>query len=130
MIVVPNVVEVEALTYLFTNIHKLRLFANNLTPAETDTHASFTQVTGGGYAEITLHPANWVITPGSPSYALYNVYAEWLFTGITGGTGNVYGYYVIDNVTNLLRYSERFPVVPFIPVLNARIRFIPRFECA
>lgn len=129
-IVVPNAVEVAVLTFLFLNLHKMRLFSNNITPAEADTLASFTEVTGGGYAEINLHAANWTKTPGSPSVALYDSIQQWLFTGVTGGPGTVYGYYVVDNVTGLLRYSERFPVVPFIPVNGARIRFTPRFECA
>lgn len=130
-IVVPNVMEVEVLNFIFLNLHKLRLFSNNIVPAETDTLASFVEVIPGasGYAEIDLHSANWVKTPGSPSVALYDP-IEWLFTGVSGGTGFVYGYYVVDAVSGLLRYSERFPTAPFTPVAGARIRFTPRFECA
>lgn len=120
------------LNFLFTNIHKLRLFSNNITPVETDTLASFTEVIAGasGYIEITLHPSNWIVTPGSPSVALYDTEQEWLFTAVTGGTGLVYGYYVYDTTLGELRYSERLPTVPFTPIAGARIRFTPRFECA
>lgn len=131
MIVVPNAVEITTLQLLFSNLHKLRLFENNIIPDETDTLASFVEVIPGasGYAELDLHSANWDLTPGSPSVALYNSIQQWLFTGTTGGTGFVYGYYVVDSVTNLLRYSERF-TSSFTPVNGARIRFTPRFECA
>ena len=45
----------------------LKLYQNNITPAETDTAATFTEATWTGYAAITLTGASWTVTPGAPS---------------------------------------------------------------
>ena len=126
---VPNSVEVAVLTTIMTPALTLKLYSNDKTPADSDTAASYTEVTGGGYASKPLTFANWGITSGSPSVALYNTTQSWTFTGPTGGPGTIYGYFVTRNSDGALQWAERFPsaVVPFNPVNGSIIRVIPRF---
>ena len=130
-LVVPNVGEVKALElYLKSENLILRLYSNNITPAEGDTIHTYTQVTGGGYAQKTLTAASWTVTSGNPSSGSYAA-QDFEFTGVTGAPGTVYGYYVVDG-SNILRWAERFPegVLPFEPVNGSLIRVTPRFECS
>lgn len=130
-IVVPNGGEVQALLALLSaqNLF-LRLYSNNVTPDETSTVASFTQVAGGGYAQITLSFLDWSFTPGNPSYASQNQ-RTFNFTGVTNAPGTIYGYYLTD-LAGTLFWAERFPssVLPFTPVAGSRIRITPRLECS
>lgn len=97
----------------------LRLFSNNHTPAHGDTVASYTEVTGGGYAAFALTAANWVITPGSPSSAAYAAHL-FTFTGATTAPGTVYGYYITDN-NNKLVTAQLLNAPPFTPAVNGDI---------
>jgi len=87
----------------------LKLYGSDTTPSETDTNASYTEISGGGYAAITLTPANWVVTPGSPTAA---VYPEQTFS-FSSAVGNIYGYYVVQAVSGDLLWAERFTNGPF-----------------
>lgn len=86
----------------------LRLYSSDTTPSETDTEATYTETSGGGYAEIPLTAANWVVTPGNPTTAAY---PEETFA-FTGAAGNVYGYYVVQAVSGALMWAERFTNAP------------------
>jgi hypothetical protein len=110
---------------------KLKLYSNNYTPVQTSTHANFTEVTGGGYAAITLTNGSWTVTVGNdPSDA---VYAEqtFTFTGTIGGSGIVYGYYIVDDDgsgSNVLIYAELFGT-SFTPANNGdNIKLTPKFQ--
>lgn len=130
-IVVPNVTEVAVLTwFLKTEDLFLRLFSNNVTPSETDTAATFTQVTGGGYSQITLDKDDWTITSGDPSFGT-QAQKTFSFTGPTGAPSTIYGYYVV-NGAGVLQWAERFPGanVPFTPIAGSSIKITPRFEAA
>lgn len=129
-LVVPDTVEVEVLTALLTPALTLRLFSNNATPAHSSSAASFTEVSGGGYASKPLTFANWVITAGDPSQAIYNASQVWTFTGPTNAPGTIYGYYVTRNSDGLLMWAERFPVsvVPFVPIGGSQIMVLPKFS--
>lgn len=130
-IVVPNSGELQALLAMLSaqNLF-LRLYSNDYTPDETTTAASFTQTTGGGYSQIILSFLDWSFTAGNPSYATQNQ-KTFSFTGAVGGTGSIYGYYLID-LANTVFWAERFPssVLPFTPVAGSRIRITPRLECS
>lgn len=130
-IVIPNVTEGAVLTSFLTTANlKLRLYSNNVTPSETDTAATFTQVTGGGYSEITLSSAGWTINLGDPTFAVY-AQQTFSFTGATGAPSTIYGYYVV-NLAGVLQWAERFPGanIPFSPIAGSSIRITPRMECA
>ena len=87
----------------------LKLYTNNHTPVEADTEAAYTEASGSGYADVTLLGANWVITPGAPTSAAY---AQQTFA-FTGALGNVYGYFVVQELSGLLMWAEIFSNGPY-----------------
>lgn len=106
----------------------LKLFANNVTPADTDTAATYEEIAGGGYSAKTLTPANWTLdTTKDPSVVEYPQQA-FIFTGpITNASGTVYGYYVVDD-DGVAIFAERLSV-PFQPVNNGdAVYIIPKFQ--
>jgi hypothetical protein len=86
----------------------LRLYSDNQTPAKTDLVGDYTEVSGNGYAAVTLTPANFVMTPGDPSSAAY----PQVTFAFTGAAGNVYGYYVTRATTGDLMFANRFSNAP------------------
>ena len=129
-LVVPNVGETQALTKLLNQALTLKLYSNNITPAEGDTNSTYTEVSGGGYANKALAFGTWTLTSGDPSFGLYPA-QDFAFTGTTGAPGTIYGYYVIDGSSNLL-WAERFPssVLPFSPISGSLVRIVPRIEAS
>jgi hypothetical protein len=118
-IVVQNSGEVIALSYLVNKSTPenlvYRLFTNNITPSETDTAATYTEATGGGYAALTLLGSSWTITPGAPSTAAYPQ-QTYTFTGALTTNPDIRGYYVTRATTGDLVLSETFAV--FTPASN------------
>lgn len=119
-ILVPNAGEVIALNYLVNKVTVTRdliykLFATNVTPAETDTAATYTEAAGGGYASKTLTGASWTVTGGAPSQAAY-AQQTWTFTGALTTNPTVYGYYVIRATDVDLVLAETF--TSFTPTNN------------
>jgi len=119
-LVVPNDGEDLALKALLNNTagqdQTLKLFSNNITPSETDVAATYTEVTGGGYASKSLTGANWTFTPGAPSSAQYNATQTFTFTGAIGGSGTVFGYFVVQTGTGKLLWAEAKS--SFTPAVN------------
>lgn len=112
-LVIPNNGEGIALKALVNNTAPqdlvLRLFTNNITPAETDTAVTYTEAAGGGYAAKSLGGAGWTITEGAPSNAAF---AQQSFN-FTGVVGNVYGYYYTQVTSGVLVAAERFTDGPY-----------------
>ena len=105
---------------------KLRLYQNNITPAETDTAATYTVATFTGYADFTFTPANWTITEGAPSDASY---AQQTFTSSADQTvQQIYGYLCTRLTSGRIAWSERFPAGPY-PVSNTgdTVKVTPKF---
>ncbi|MET0786450.1 MAG: hypothetical protein ABWY25_07085 [Paenisporosarcina sp.] len=125
-LLIPNTAQLFMLNALVDRDMKLKLFSNNLTPAVTDTVASLTEVAGGGYTAITLDDDDWVVTIGPPAVAVFNAFQDFNFTGATSGPGTIYGYYITDSGGTQLLWEERFPTVPFVPLLGSLIRVKPR----
>jgi hypothetical protein len=109
-LLVPDVGEDLALKALLNNTagqdQTLKLFTNNITPSETDTAATYTEATGGGYAAKSLTGANWTFTPGAPSNATYNAAQTWTFTGPLTTNPTVFGYFVIQTTSGKLLWAE------------------------
>lgn len=129
-LVVPNDSEAIMLRYITNNDAPenlvIRLYSNNFTPIETSVVGNFTEVTGGGYTEMSLIPASWTIITGNPSQAEHTE-ITWTFTGATGAGGNVFGYYVVRAVGGELMWAERFSNGPFeITVNGDEIKVVPR----
>lgn len=92
----------------------LGLYKADVTPAESDTLATYTQCDFTGYAAKTLTRAvgagNWgtpATTDGVTS-SQYNAGTPQTFQ-CSGATGNtVYGYFIEDATTNVLVIAEKF----------------------
>lgn len=85
----------------------LKLFSNNVTPAETDTAATYTEADFSGYAAATLTGASWTITEGAPSNAAY---AEQSFTadGSIAALQNIYGAFMVRATSGRLFAAQDF----------------------
>ncbi|HWP59545.1 MAG TPA: hypothetical protein VNL14_16755 [Candidatus Acidoferrales bacterium] len=93
----------------------LRLFKNNVTPAEGDTEANYTEADFTGYSAITLTGANWTVTTGAPSEASY---AQQTFSSSANQAAqNIYGYYLTQVTSGKLVWAERFTDGPY-PIAN------------
>lgn len=119
-LLVPNSGEVIALSYLVgkaTTVRDLvyRLFATNITPAETDVTGTYTEAAGGGYASKTLAGASWTVTGGAPTEAAFAQQA-WTFTGALTTNPTIYGYYVTRATDGDLVLAETF--TSFTPANN------------
>jgi len=86
----------------------LRLYSNNITPADSDTAATYTEATFAGYSAITLTGASWGAAAGGVTS-----FAQQTFTrSSTGATENIYGYYVTQVTSGVLIWSERDAAAP------------------
>jgi hypothetical protein len=105
----------------------LVLFGNNVTPAENDTAATFTEISGGGYANISLAGASWSVANGNNAVATYAA-QTFTFTGATT-PNTVYGYVVKGKTSNTVFWCERFSDGPY-PINNNgdAITITPRLE--
>lgn len=125
-LLVPNVGEDLALKNFLNHTapqnQTLKLFTNNITPAETDTDVTYTECAITGYAAISLTGTSWVVTPGAPTSAAY-AEQTWTFTGGFGAT--VYGYYVVQATSGILMWAER-DASPYTPATNGdQIKLTP-----
>jgi len=135
-LLVPDVGEVELLKRMLNytgatvlNV-ALRLYTNNLTPAEGDNLASYTESTGTGYGAITLTGSSWTIATVAGTTTAE--YAQQTFT-YTGAEANIYGYYVTEKFTTptLVLWAERFTDGPYsIPSGGGSVKITPKIELA
>jgi hypothetical protein len=89
----------------------LRLFTNNITPADSDNvnASGYTEATFTGYGGIALTAGSWSITTADPSVASY---AQQTFTSTTATPQTVYGYYITRSDGTLFT-AERFSDGPY-----------------
>jgi hypothetical protein len=88
----------------------LKLYSNNITPAETDTAGTYTEAAFTGYAAIGLTGADWTVTSGAPTSAAT---AAKTFTQTAVASSNVYGYFIVQAVSGIIMVAERFSAAPF-----------------
>lgn len=94
----------------------MRLYSNNITPAETDTAATYTESAFTGYAAKNLVGANWTVTEGAPSTASY---AMQQYTSTAGSqAASVYGMFMTRTTGGRIALAERFTGAPFSIVNN------------
>ena len=87
----------------------LKLYQNNITPAEGDVAGTYTEATFTGYAALTLTGATWGAAAGGSI-----AYPQQTFTSTANQTAQlIYGYYVIQTTSTTLLYSERFTDGPY-----------------
>lgn len=92
----------------------LRLYKNNITPADSDVAGTYTEAVFGGYAAITLTGASW----GAASAGTITYGSQQTFTCNTTATDDIYGYYCTQLGSGILVYSERDASAPF-PIRNS-----------
>lgn len=82
------------------------LFTSNITPADTDTAATYTAIeaVGGGYARKSLLKGDWVVTANPITYAAQT----WTFTGALNANAVIYGYFLLRATTLDIMWSENF----------------------
>jgi hypothetical protein len=127
-LLVPNAGEVAMLNMVLNKStpenQTLKLYTNNITPAETDTAATYTEASGNGYAAVGLTGASWTVTSGAPSSAAT---AQQTFT-FTGALGNVYGYFIVMATAGTILWAERFSDGPYNIANNGdQIKITPTF---
>ena len=84
----------------------LKLFATDVTPADTSTAGSFTEAAGGGYAAKTLTNGSFTVSNvGGIDQAAY-AQQTFTFTGALTTNPAIYGYYII-NADGVLVYAEK-----------------------
>lgn len=119
-LMIPRIGQSDGLQYFVNKAAPqdlvMRLFKNDITPAETDTAASYTEATFTGYAAITLTGASWgAPVQGTPSNISY---AQQTFTSsATQASQSIYGYYYTRFTSGNLAGAERFSGAPF-PIAN------------
>lgn len=107
----------------------LRLYQNNITPAETDTAGTYTEATWTGYSAINLTAASWgAPSEGAPSNTAF---AQQTFTSSAGAQSQTnYGYYMTRTTSGRIALAERFSDGPYTIVnLNDLIRITPTITC-
>jgi hypothetical protein len=125
-LVVPNNGEGDALDAFTAKTAAtaliMRLYSNNITPAETDTAATYTEYAATGYSAIPLTAANWTTTEGAPSNTAF---AQQTYT--MSGAGDAYGYYMTRTTGGRIALAERFTSAPFsIPAGGGTIKITPQ----
>lgn len=88
----------------------LRLFQNNITPADSDTAATYTEATFTGYAGISVPGASW----NAPSGGTITYSAQQTFTSSGVVNNSIYGYYLTQTSSGILVWSERDALAPFV----------------
>lgn len=108
------------------NDQLLKLFVSDTTPADTDTAATYTEMSTLGYAAKTLTMSNWTIAQNASNVA-EGVYADQTFVFTAGTPVAVHGYFVVDSVTGLLLWAERLPTAITVQNNGDDIIVPPRF---
>jgi len=124
--VVPYVGEVLMLRYIVNNGTpdnlRLHLYSNNVVPAKSDVLGTYSEVSVGGYTNVSLNGALW--TTATLSGTTTSVYPTQTFTFTTSVV--VYGLYVTNNATSEILWAERFEPLPFsIPTSGGQIQIDP-----
>lgn len=103
----------------------IKLFTNNWTPTEADIAGTYNEASGFGYVAKTLTGSSWTISGTAPTAATY-AQQTWTFTG---ALGQVFGYYVVQAISGVLMWAERFSDGPY-PVNNNgdQVLIAPRIE--
>lgn len=102
----------------------LCLYVNNITPSDTDTLATYTEMSTLGYANKTLLKSSWTVAQASLKAEGSYAQQSWTFTSGTAVT--VYGYFVKRATTGDLWYAERFTTAHTVQNTGDTIRVTPK----
>jgi hypothetical protein len=107
----------------------VKLYSNDLTPSVTDVAGDYTETTGGGYADEDIADGtDFTVASGTPSEATFADFIDFLFTGATGGSGKVYGYFIVD-ANGVLIAAQRGSAPSGITIANGSlVKILPVFK--
>lgn len=88
----------------------LRIFTNNLTPANTDAVGAYAECSDGSYAGIVLTGATWALS--TISGGRQATYASQTFS--FSGSNNLYGWYLTDSGNTLVYAAGNFISSPVV----------------
>lgn len=74
----------------------LKLFVNDITPADDDVIGDYTEATGGGYAAKTLTASSFTVSTVADIVQAAYAQQQFVFTGALSTNTTIYGAYVVD----------------------------------
>jgi hypothetical protein len=106
-LLVPDVGEVVLLNSMIRTTtpesQTLKLYSNNITPAEGDTAATYTESVAPGYAAVALTRGTWT-GAATAAGVTTSTYPQQTFSFT--GTGTIYGYFIVGTTSTILLWSE------------------------
>jgi hypothetical protein len=122
---IPTAAELDLLTNLKTNALagcKMGLFASNLTISSTTTLADCTgaEATFTGYSRATLSTWSAPSIDGTGAAVSTNTQGTFTPTG-SGGSGNIYGYFLTDSTGTKFYGAESFTGGPLSEAQNVSL---------
>ena len=104
----------------------LRLYVNNHTPVQTDTHSAFTICTLSGYADATLTGSSWTGSLVSHQWQANYPTVTFTFSAYGGGT-TIYGVLLEDGSNNT--YLAGLLDTPFaVPSAGGSLNVTPAYD--
>lgn len=115
------------LGYTTPGNQRYKLFTNSITPALADVAATYTEMGAvQGYTYKDVVKASWTVATDTGNAKGTQTNLTWTFDG-TGGTVNVYGYFVVDVTSGLLLWSEAFSSLKTVQYNGDQIIITPTF---
>ena len=124
-VIVSYAIEEAALTELYADDLDLKLYSNDYTPTAAMTSGSFTEPTGGGYADKTILTTDWTLESNDPRDIIVSGQA-FSFTGALDGGATIYGWYLYSG--EAVKAAKRLDT-PFTPAESGdSLTFTPRIQ--
>lgn len=93
----------------------LRLFKNDMTPAEDDVVGDYTEADFTGYSAAAVPSADWTISGTTPTLA--TAVTKNFVSGADQALQNIYGWFLTTDTDNDVVAAERFADAP-LPIVN------------
>ena len=102
----------------------LKLFTNDIIPADADVAATYTEMATLGYAAKSLVKGSWTIAQNGGVAEASQAAQTWTFSAGTAVT--VFGYFVVDTTTGVLLWAERFVAGKVVQYAGDQIIITPK----
>lgn len=132
-VVVPLAIETGGLDLVKAVDCYLKLYSNDYTPVRGMTGASFTEVTSGGYTHKEIagdeSTSDWTEEYANTPPDIILAEQTFSFSGTIGGSGTVYGWYLVDqDDTSVVKAAKRLDS-PYTPASGGgTLKFTPRVQ--
>ena len=90
----------------------LKLYKNDITPAQTDVVGAYTEATFSGYAAVPLASGDWTLSGTTPSQAVAGL--QNFTSDMDQAAQDIYGYYLVSDTDDELIAAERFSNAPLV----------------